>query len=158
MNHFGIRQSVPFDLPFILKIERANAMAAHWREETYQKLWIDLEAGRVAFVAECEGEVLGFIVGREIAGEWELENVAVAIKAKRQGIGTALVERLLRTAVKARGCRMFLEVRASNTEACSVYEKLGFTRSGRRKGYYTDSAEDALLFEKKLDDLSMKMR
>jgi [ribosomal protein S18]-alanine N-acetyltransferase len=158
MTAFSVRQSVPFDLDSILTIERANSNAAHWSPAIYQQIWDDLAARRVAFVAEQGGEVLGFVVGREIAGEWELENVAVVDSAKRKGVGQALVLRLIGTAQFSAATRMFLEVRASNQPAQSLYNALGFAEIGRRKNYYSDPKEDALLFEKKLADFSVKIR
>ncbi|ABF41363.1 [SSU ribosomal protein S18P]-alanine acetyltransferase [Candidatus Koribacter versatilis Ellin345] len=158
MSEFSIRQSVPFDLPAILQIERANESAAHWSEDAYQRLWTDLDAHRVAFIAERGGEVLGFIVGHQVADEWELENVAVALSAKRQGIGRDLVQRLVSIAEAAVGTRIFLEVRASNLPAQHLYEVLGFEQVGSRRNYYSNPQEDALLFEKKLTAISMKIR
>ncbi len=158
MSTFTIRQSVPFDFAAILKIERSNHSAAHWSENAYERLWSDLEAHRCAFVAEREGDVLGFIVGHEVAGEWELENVAVKASAKRMGIGRELVQRLIATAEAGGGTRMFLEVRASNLAAHSLYQGLGFEPVGVRGNYYRSPQEDALLFEKKLGAISMKIR
>jgi len=158
MSAFSIRQSVPFDLEAILHIERANESAAHWSEDAYLLIWTDLETPRIAYVAEREGEILGFVVGHEIAGEWELENIAVAISAKRQGIGRELAQRLIATAQIADGTRIYLEVRASNLAALHLYKVLGFEHIGSRENYYSNPQEDALLFEKKLKAISMKIR
>jgi ribosomal-protein-alanine N-acetyltransferase len=121
-------------------------------------MWGDPRPERVGFVAESQGRVVGFLVAREIAGEWELENVAVAPEASCQGIGTSLIEDLLRKLRKERAQRVFLEVRESNFEARKLYERQGFQLVGRRNRYYSGPEEDALLFEKKLADLSMKIR
>ena len=158
MNAYAVRQSVPFDLEAILRIERANENAAHWTEDAYLRIWTDLEMPRIAFVAERDGEILGFVVGREIAGEWELENIAVATSAKRQGIGRELGNRLIATAQVADGTRIRLEVRPSNLAAVYLYKVLGFEQVGSRVNYYSNPQEDALLFEKKLTAISMKIR
>lgn len=150
MSEFTIRQSVPFDLEAILKIERANPSAAHWSAESYSDAWGAPESHRVGFVAERSGEVLGFIVAREIAGEWELENAAVAPESQRAGIGKALLEKLLDVVRLSQGRRIFLEVRASNLAARKLYEAQGFTLVGQRKNYYRNPPEDAFLYEKNL--------
>jgi ribosomal-protein-alanine N-acetyltransferase len=158
MSEYRIRESVPFDLASILQIERSNASAAHWSETSYADLWNNLQPTRVCFVAENEGVSLGFVVGREIAGEWELENIAVVPEYKRQGIGHALLQRLLAVASATGGERLLLEVRDSNHAARKLYESQGFVISGRRKGYYRDPVEDALLYEKKFASGSIKIR
>jgi [ribosomal protein S18]-alanine N-acetyltransferase len=148
MNSWSIRSSTPFDLEAILRIEQANPSAAHWREEVYQQIWNSPETDRVCFVADEGGELLGFVVGREVLGEWELENLAVAPGRRHSGVGTALLQKLLGVVANAMGTRVFLEVRESNLAARKLYESHGFRSSGRRKNYYNDPAEDALLFEK----------
>ena len=158
MSGFSIRQSVPFDLEAILKIEQDNENAAHWSPDAYRRIWHDPETRRIAFVAERGGEIVGFVVGHDIAGEWELENVAVTPSAKRQGIGRELVEHLVAVVQAASGTRIFLEVRTSNFPAQHLYKVLGFEQVGSRSRYYSNPEEDALLFEKKLTAISMKIR
>ncbi len=158
MSGVSIRSSTPFDFSSILRIERACPTAAHWSEEIYHQLWGNPKAERVGFVAENEGVVVGFLVAREIDGEWELENVGVAEGARRQGIGKALVVKLFDLIANKQGSRLFLEVRESNVPARKLYESQGFELAGRRKNYYADPIEDALLFEKKFGSLSMKIR
>ena len=150
MSEASIRSSTPFDYSAILAIERACPSAAHWSEEIYQRMWGTPEPERVAFVAESDGQIVGFLVAHEIAGEWELENIAVAVDARGQGVGTALMRRLLERAVTSGANRLFLEVRESNTEARKLYERQGFQLVGRRNQYYSGPDEDALLFEKSL--------
>ncbi len=159
MTGFTIRSSTPFDLNAILQIERCCPTAAHWNEPAYRQLWGSPQPERVGFVAVGDdGSVLGFLVAREIAGEWELENVAVAAATQHRGIGRALLHRLFEVIAGAKGSRLFLEVRESNLPARRLYQSQGFQLTGNRKNYYNDPPEDALLFEKKFDNLSMKIR
>ena len=79
------------------------------------------------------------------AGECYVDNIAVDPACRRQGVGTALVT-ALREAAKARGGEFLsLEVRPSNTGAVALYTGLGFQSVGRRKNFYTQPVEDALL-------------
>lgn len=157
MSDYAIRQSVPFDLDAILKIERANPPAAHWSEDAYRQLWGDPAASRIGFVAESEGRILGFVVAHEIVDEWELENIAVAPEAQRQGIAAALVQHLVEVLQRSEGKRLLLEVRESNAAARALYDGQGFAVSGRRRNYYSNPSEDALLFEKKIGNPGMKI-
>lgn len=92
-----------------------------------------------------EGEaVLGFAEYRVIADEAELCEIAVAPAARRRGFGRALVEHVAADAA-ARGAEaLYLEVRADNAPARSLYAAAGFEPVGARRGYYADGADAAL--------------
>lgn len=82
-----------------------------------------------------EGDA-GFLLGRAIAGEAELLTVAVAPEARRRGLARQLVTRFLYQA-RLRGAEAaFLEVSAENAAAITLYESVGFSPSGLRRGYY----------------------
>ena len=72
-------------------------------------------------------------------------NVAVAPEHRRQGIATALLERLFEVTPSDQRRGYTLEVRVSNADAIRLYERLGFESRGVRRGYYTDNREDALI-------------
>lgn len=101
------------------------------------------------WVAEdAAGGVVGYVFCREIAGESELLNIAVAPGLRRSGLGARLLDAALGWA-EARGAReTFLEVRESNRAAITLYEKVGFRAVGRRRGYYEAPAEDAILYRR----------
>ena len=103
------------------------------------------------FGAFCEGELAGYIGGRTIAGETEIFNVAVAPKFRRNGLGKALIEKFIETVREKETEQIFLEVRASNLAAISLYEKAGFVFCGIRKDYYDDPKENALLMHVAFD-------
>ncbi len=93
-----------------------------------------------------EGTVLGFLVAQVLGDEWEIENIAVSAPARRRGLASRLVSELLDRAQKRGARAVFLEVRESNRAARMLYEKWAFLPAGRRKAYYTDPMEDAILF------------
>ena len=95
--------------------------------------------------------ILGFLIARHLAPEWELENIVVSSEARSKGIGTHLIEELLVSAQQTNSQAVFLEVRESNAAAISLYRKLGFQQTGRRKSYYNNPVEDAVLYCKKLE-------
>ena len=157
-----VRAARPSDQPRLVEIASHSVTAAQWNQAEYLKLFsIDeseaqtqLEAGtksqlqsRTALVVEQDGNVVGFIVGRQMDDEWEIENIAVTGAARRRGLGSRLVGELLDLARSRGGKSVFLEVRESNRAARSLYEKWAFIEVGRRKMYYQNPPEDALVLQ-----------
>lgn len=113
--------------------------------------------GREDFWREAQNELATYIVGEldgrivAYAGAWvsfnqaEVMNVAVEPEFRGQGIGTIIFGKLIE-AVKLRGATAItLEVRPSNTAAIKLYESFGLRSVGRRRGYYLDNGEDAMI-------------
>ena len=102
-------------------------------------------------VADCDGQVAGYIGSQTVMGETDMMNVAVHPDYRRHGIGEALVNALVNV-LKEQGSRcLTLEVRASNEPAKKLYEKLGFYQVGVRPRYYRNPREDALILRKEWD-------
>ncbi|MGB1238023.1 MAG: ribosomal protein S18-alanine N-acetyltransferase [Pseudomonadales bacterium] len=95
------------------------------------------------------GQLCGFIFWSYVCDEAELLRVAVAPAARGQGLATELIGRSQQYLTQGNISQAFLEVRASNSRALSVYARCGYVQTGRRKGYYrstaSEPAEDALL-------------
>ena len=109
----------------------------------------ELDNNLAFWLVAVEGEtVAGYIGSQTVLEETDMMNVAVHPDFRRQGIAEALVNGLVEH-LKAMGSRcLTLEVRASNAPAIALYEKLGFTEIGRRKNYYRNPREDALILRK----------
>lgn len=121
-----IRPGVSSDLLWIQKIIEASPTASQWAP-------VD-----TSFLVE---EPFGFLAYRQIApDEFEILNLAVAPDFRQKGIA----KRLLQTALHQKG-RWFLEVRESNTAALATYQSMGFHLSGKRKKYYHNPVEDAIV-------------
>jgi ribosomal-protein-alanine acetyltransferase len=143
-----------------MSLERRCATAAHWTEEQYHQAFQGESVGRLVLVAEGSlliapdletnsnkpPGLLGFLVARHLAPEWELENIVVASTARRKGIGQRLLDALLGAARETNSGSVFLEVRESNVAARTLYQKAGFKQTGLRKSYYTNPPEDAVLY------------
>ena len=99
-------------------------------------------------VAEDEGKVAGYIGSQTCGDESDVMNVAVHPDFRRRGIAEALVSALVEELKAIESRCLTLEVRASNAPAISLYEKLGFGEIGRRKNYYRNPREDALIMRK----------
>ena len=99
-------------------------------------------------VAEDDGRVAGYVGSQTVIDESDVMNVAVHPDFRRRGIAEKLMEQLVGS-LKAMGSHcLTLEVRASNAPAIALYEKLGFQEVGRRKNYYRNPREDALILRK----------
>lgn len=99
-------------------------------------------------VAEEEGQVAGYIGSQTCGDESDVMNVAVHPDFRRRGIAEALVKSLTEELKKIESRCLALEVRVSNVPAIALYEKLGFEEIGRRKNYYRNPREDALIMRK----------
>jgi len=93
----------------------------------------------------AEGDLTGYLVVSRYVDAWHVMNVAVSPAFRRRGIATALLERLFVVTADDAQRGYTLEVRVSNLHAIRLYERLGFTSRGVRRGYYTDNREDALI-------------
>lgn len=98
--------------------------------------------------AELDGEIVGYAGVFIICGEAEVTNVAVAPEKRRHGIARRMMEKMIETAVSMDCELMMLEVREGNVPAKTLYENLGFTAVGKRRGYYAHPREDAVLMTK----------
>ena len=122
--------------------------ATLWHETDLRK--VRELAGVTAFVSITGDRISGILIGRKVGEEGEILNLAVRPKERRKGEGRRLVERLLEGYRLGEVSRVFLEVRESNSGAMAFYERLGFHAVGRRKAYYQQPREDALVMERGL--------
>lgn len=100
---------------------------------------------------EQDGKVLGYVGSQMSPPEADVMNLAVAPEARRQGLGENLMKALCTALQEKQIESLSLEVRASNEAAIALYTKLGFTQAGRRKEYYVNPREDALILRKELN-------
>jgi ribosomal-protein-alanine N-acetyltransferase len=135
----------PEDLDEVLAIERAS-FSMPWSRGAFL---YEMQQNRVArcWVMREDGRVIGYLCLWEIADELHITNIAVHPSFRRQGVGRALLGGVLDDARERRLRLVVLEVRPSNTEARTLYERFGFRVIGRRRGYYYDTGEDALVME-----------
>ncbi len=107
----------------------------------------DLKSETAAYVAAvaADGSLLGYAGLHVVLDEGYITNVAVRPDARRQGIASALLAVFLRFSAAHSLSFLTLEVRDSNSAAIALYARHGFTAVGRRKNYYEDPREDAVL-------------
>jgi ribosomal-protein-alanine N-acetyltransferase len=138
----------PADLDWVIEIAASLKEAPRWPRSAYLAA-LDPEAVpcRIALVAEepSSGAVAGFAVASLLQPHAELETIAVAPAAQRQGLARQLFAALSAELETAQIADVLLEVRASNHAALGLYRSLGFVELGRRTRYYHDPVEDAVL-------------
>ena len=144
---FVIRNASESDVAAILALCAADPNAAHWDEAEYSRLIAcSHEERALVLVAERGEGLIGSVVLQQTGVDWELENIVVANQYRRRGVGHRLLDQAIAHIQSVHGERLLLEVRASNTVARVLYAKYGFEQIGRRKDYYRDPLEDALIF------------
>jgi ribosomal-protein-alanine acetyltransferase len=139
---FVIRPIGQDDAGALAALETRCVGAAMWGEPAYREIGANGIAGWVAW---RENALLGFVVARSVADEMEILNLGVDPDARRQGIGARLVARSIEAGRDSGVGRIYLEVRESNSGARAFYSSLGFVERGRRKNYYSQPVEDALV-------------
>lgn len=141
-----IRRMMPADLEAVAEMEKI-CFTESWS-------WKLLEAGLYSeydeyYVFEQEGRILGYCNLRILAGEGEIQRIAVLPDCRRLGVGRKMMEAMERSAREKRVYAVTLEVRESNLAARNLYESFGFVAEAVRKGYYHNPTEDALIMWKR---------
>lgn len=141
-----IRELTAADVEAVSRIEQ-ETFSMPWSPQDFLEM---VEADYAYYyVAEVEGEIVGCCGIRNMAGEGEITNVAVASDFRGKGIGRALMEYMLREAPSHGMGDCTLEVRVSNVSAIHLYESLGFKSEGIRPGFYEKPKEDAVIMWKR---------
>ncbi len=136
------------DLDAIAEIEH-DSLSGWGRNRLEDELHQETGWAYVIRMATAD-DIIGFICGRSIHDEAELYKITIKKNARKQGIATILLNHVL-DLLKQQGVKYcFLEVRASNAAALSLYRKKGFHQTGLRKNYYNEPAEDAIMMKTQL--------
>lgn len=133
------------DLPGVWAIEQT--LVGPW---TFAQLQDELAlAHGWSLIAKGEANcVLGYLFGTLVADEAEIRKIAVAASQRRQGVAARLLHEAWQLLARQQVSSCYLELRASNRPALSLYQKNGFQVIGRRKNYYTLPVEDAMVLVK----------
>ncbi|MCS6786901.1 MAG: ribosomal protein S18-alanine N-acetyltransferase [Thiobacillaceae bacterium] len=133
------------DLVQVVRIERA-AYPYPWTLGNFRD---SLQAGYSCWVAEVDGELIGYYIVMAVAGEGHLLNCCVAPAWQGRGYGRWLAQKAIENAREHGAACIFLEVRPSNAPALRLYQRLGFSPIARRRGYYPadHGREDALVMK-----------
>jgi len=141
--NFSIRKMTIEDVPAVAELDKIS-FSLPWPERSFQFEVVNNSASR-CWVADVDGRVVGMIVAWLFVDEIHIANLATHPDFRRQGIARALLLQVLKLAVADGAVTSFLEVRESNLAAQEMYRKFGYENTGRRKRYYKDNGEDAIL-------------
>ena len=143
-----IRRLTYADLPQVIAVER-RAFTTPWSLAMFV---LELSKPTGICLAALHGErVIGYLVCSRYDTVWHLMNIAVEPTLRRQGIAEALINSLFEQADKPSE-QYTLEVRTSNEGAIRLYERFGFRAAGRRRAYYHDNREDALIMWRTVEE------
>ncbi len=142
MTSIMIRRMNTLDIDGVLAVEQ-QAFTTPWSREGF----VDEMRNELAYylVLVDGGKIIGYAGMWLIVDEAHVTNVAVLKEYRGKKLGEKLMSTLLEHAKNRGALRMTLEVRVSNEVAQGLYHKFGFTSQGRRRNYYTDTNEDALI-------------
>lgn len=136
-----VRRLAYADLPQVIAVER-RAFPTPWSLAMFV---LELSKPSGICLAAVRGErLVGYLICSRYDRVWHLMNIAVDPRGRRRGVATALLRSLFEQADADR-VQYTLEVRMSNRSAIEMYERFGFRGAGRRRGYYHDNREDALI-------------
>ncbi len=139
------RRTLPKDISKIAEAE-AEIFPDPWSEGSISS--VICEHGAMCYTAEKDGVLVAYILGRLIAPEGEIYRIAVMPEYRKRGIGYRLLDYAYKTE-KGKGLEcLFLEVRSKNEAALALYRAYGFTELNRRKDYYKNPADDAIIMVK----------
>ena len=137
-----VRRAELSDIPAVAALERAEFPDGA-DEGMLARLW-ETDGG-VILAAEEGNDLLGYVWARFVLDEGDIGNVAVAPDSRRRGIGAALMEALFAESERRGAAVLQLEVRESNAPAIALYTGAGFAPVGKRKNFYSNPTENAVL-------------
>lgn len=148
-NIAELAEATPRDAEEIARLEAV--CFAHPRSEAALLSEIGQPERYILVVMKSQkGLVKGYAGMEYVLDEGYITDVAVFPDRRRCGVGSALLQELERRARQLKLRFLTLEVRPSNLAAMRLYISLGYEETGRRRGFYTDPREDALLMTKYL--------
>ncbi len=147
MSELQFSRLSPDDIEEVAALEKETFGHEAWTRKDFIEV-LDLPYAYY-LIARIDGELAGCCGLRNMCGDGDITNVMVPLRHRRKGIGESMLSELMLRTLPL-GVRAFtLEVRSRNYPAISLYEKLGFSQEGLRRGFYEEPADDALIFWKR---------
>ncbi len=146
INKFEIKQMTTDHIDGVMVVENLSFKIPWSRQAFVDEITTNNMA--MYFVASCNGQVIGYGGMWKIFDEGHITNIAVHPEFRRCGAASVIIEKILEVSGEKGVKSLTLEVRKSNIAAQNLYQKYGFKPEGIRKGYYSDTGEDALIMWK----------
>jgi ribosomal-protein-alanine N-acetyltransferase len=132
------------DIDAVVALELAS-FTNPWSRDTLVWELANSDVTRVYLLRDTEDRAIAFCIAWIVFDELHINTLAVSPERRRQGLATHLLREVMADAAREGARRATLEVRESNTAALELYARLGFRVTARRRGYYTNPVEDALI-------------
>ncbi len=146
MFNIKVTSTVLEHIDDIMEVEKLSFKIPWSREAFFDEITRNEVA--IYFSAAVKKKVVGYAGMWKVFDEGHITNIAVHPEYRGNGIGSRLLESLIKKAAGTGIARMTLEVRKSNLAAQGLYRKYGFETGGFRKAYYADNGEDAIIMWK----------
>ncbi len=138
----AIQEMTVDDLDEVMEIERLSFVSPWTRRLFEETLASSIST---SFVVRRSGLTIGYIILYSVEAEAHILNIAVHPAHRRKGYGASLINHVLDHFKAHKVTEFFLEVREGNTGAIRLYSRYGFEKIGKRKKYYTETNEDAVV-------------
>lgn len=132
------------DLDKVTAIE-ASSFSIPWSKDAFEGAILQDNYCIIVAVSDDESDILGYCCFYYVMDEAEIPTVCVRSDMRKMGVGTEMLQGLLKKAEELKLSSVYLEVRVSNEPAKGLYKKLGFEESGIRKNFYERPREDAIV-------------
>ena len=132
------------DIDAVAALE-AESFTNPWSRDTLVWELANSDVTRVYLLRDTDDRPIAFCIVWVIFDELHINTLAVSPAHRRQGLATRLLQEVMAEAALEGARRATLEVRESNTAALGLYAGLGFRVAARRREYYTNPPEDALI-------------
>ena len=137
-----IRNMTGDDLDGVMEIEGLSFISP-WTKRLFEETL--LSPISTSFIMKQGTETVGYIILYSVENEAHILNIAVHPAYRRRAYGAALIDYTIRHFRERHVTEFFLEVRESNVAAIRLYHRYGFGKIGKRKKYYSETNEDALV-------------
>lgn len=143
MSEYKIRLATENDVDSLAALE-VLCFSSPWSLEAFQQDIVMNPLSRY-YIVEKDGQAIAYGGMWLIPPEGHITNLAVHPDQRKKGIGKLLLHDMLEQSEREGITCHTLEVRVSNIAALALYHSFGFLECGRRKNYYEDTNEDALI-------------
>lgn len=144
MENVEIRRMTAEDVPAVAELE-SRCFTDAWSEDIFEESL--LFTNQIFFVLTEENQLVGYCGLMTVLDEGQILNIAVDESCRRKGYGRLLMNAMFKYGAEQGISLYTLEVRESNVAAQKMYESFGFHETGRRKNYYTEPVETAILMD-----------
>lgn len=148
VNNITIKKLGKNDINKILQIEKSQNVTI--LKETVILDDMSNSNNTLYFGAIYNDIIVGYIAITYVIDTIDILSIVTMKNYENIGVATLLLEYIFNFAKKNNVNKIFLEVRTSNTKAINLYEKNNFKLISKRKNYYTDTKEDALIYLKEI--------